>query len=76
MDGDLKEEYDLAKILADLRWEDASDTFGNVWPREERLPVFWRWKKRALQKRREAGLPVVDPNDRELLSVDDKLEKT
>ena len=67
LDGVLKKEFDLGKRLADLRYDSAFDTFGNIDPREDRIPYFWKWKKKALVKRREAGLPVVDPEDPELI---------
>jgi hypothetical protein len=59
VDGVLKEEFELSKRLADLYVDTDLDTFGCVWPREERVPFFWRWKSDALRKRREAGLPVI-----------------
>ncbi|MCJ1381184.1 hypothetical protein MMC17_004293 [Xylographa soralifera] len=67
VDGVLKQKYDLCKMLADLQYNDASETFGNIWPRENRVPFFREWKKKALVKRREAGLPVIDPEDSDLL---------
>ena len=67
VDGVLREEFDLCKMLADLRYDDPTNTFGNVSPREARIPYFWAWKKKALVKRRETGLPVVDPEDPELM---------
>jgi len=71
VNGVLNKEFDLGKMLADLRFGEQTDTFGNIWPREERLPYFWRWKKAALRKRREAGLPVIDPEDPELADSGD-----
>ena len=67
VDGVLRKEFDLCKMLADLRYDNPSYTFGNVYPHEARLPYFWAWKKKALVKRRETGLPVVDPEDPELM---------
>ncbi|KAL1983107.1 hypothetical protein VTN96DRAFT_437 [Rasamsonia emersonii] len=65
VDGKLEREMNLAERLAKLRKEGPSDTFGNVL-REDRQRVFWQWKKRALEKRREAGLPVIFPDDPDL----------
>ncbi|MCJ1295920.1 hypothetical protein MMC34_007485 [Xylographa carneopallida] len=66
-DGVLTHEYDLCTLLADIRHNDASTTFGDIWPRENRVPFFWAWKKKALRKRKEAGLPVIDAADLELM---------
>jgi hypothetical protein len=71
VDGVLKKEFDLSNRLAGLRFHTEADTFGGVWPREERVPFFWRWKKDALRKRREAGLPVAYPEDPELAGSGD-----
>ncbi|KAJ5588008.1 uncharacterized protein N7459_003773 [Penicillium hispanicum] len=59
-------EIDLGATLAEQRFTDPADTFGHVWPREERVPTFWRWKKNTLARREELGFPVVWPQDPEL----------
>ncbi|KAK2762143.1 hypothetical protein FQN54_001150 [Arachnomyces sp. PD_36] len=68
VDGQLKVEYALDDLLAKLRHDDPAYTFGNL-SREERLPYFWKWKKRALEMRRDAGLPVIYPKDPELEEI-------
>ena len=67
VDGELRHEYGLGEYLARLRFTDAGQTFGNVYPRENRLPFFWQWKKKALKMRKEAGLPIGELEDPELL---------
>jgi hypothetical protein len=62
VDGNLKAEMELGEILPTMRREDPSHTFGHIYPHELRLPAFYEWKKRALEKRREAGLPVIEPS--------------
>jgi hypothetical protein len=47
MDGELCEEWNLAKLLASVRF---SDSFGQV-PREQRPEVFKRWKAKAYKTR-------------------------
>ncbi|KAJ5818205.1 hypothetical protein N7474_003796 [Penicillium riverlandense] len=59
-------EIDLATRLAALRFTNQQDTFGDVWPPEERLSTFWKWKKQTLARRQELGFPVVWPHDPEL----------
>ena len=68
-DGVLMKEINLAQRLADLRHNDASETFGNIRPRENRVAHFWQWKTKTLVKRRKAGLPVIDPEDSELVGL-------
>lgn len=68
VDGKLEGEYNLAERLAKLRFDRHEDTFGYACP-FERLDYFWEWKKQALIKRREAGLPVVDAQDPELKDI-------
>ncbi|KAI9836027.1 MAG: hypothetical protein M1819_001638 [Sarea resinae] len=55
VDGTLKREMDLGAILSALSFNGPSETFGHVWPREQRVPMFWRWKKDVLTKRGELG---------------------
>jgi hypothetical protein len=55
MDGMLHAEWDLAKCLADLKF---NDNFGN-YPREQRPEVFRKWKLKAYKTRIELGLPVM-----------------
>lgn len=69
VDGELKHECDLGEYLARLRFTNALQTFGNVYPPENRVPFFWQWKKRALEMRKEAGLSMVEPKDPELLQL-------
>ncbi|CAL5874015.1 uncharacterized protein PFLUO_LOCUS8301 [Penicillium psychrofluorescens] len=59
-------EIDLASRLAALRFTNPQDTFGNVWPAEDRLSQFWKWKQQTLARREQLGLPVVWPQDPEL----------
>jgi hypothetical protein len=59
MDGELHEEWDLAKCLADVKF---NDSFGHR-PRETRREVFSRWKLQAHQTRIELGLPVTPLKD-------------
>ncbi|KAJ5156451.1 hypothetical protein N7492_009254 [Penicillium capsulatum] len=54
---------DLASELASLSFNDPGDTFGDVWPRENRIPAFWEWKKQTLERRQQLGFPVVWPKD-------------
>ena len=55
MDGQLREEWDLAKLLASVH---LSDSFGQV-PREQRPEVLKRWKAKAYKTRIQLGLHVV-----------------
>jgi hypothetical protein len=48
-------EWDLAKCLADLKF---NDSFGN-YPREQRPEVFRKWRLKAHKTRIELGLPVM-----------------
>ncbi|KAH8703245.1 hypothetical protein BGW36DRAFT_403685 [Talaromyces proteolyticus] len=65
VDGDLKHEFDLASMLASLRFTSPSETFGHV-SAEKRIPAFWNWKKQTLARRDQLGFPVVWPEDPEL----------
>ncbi|KAJ5190141.1 uncharacterized protein N7498_009126, partial [Penicillium cinerascens] len=51
-------EIDLASRLAELRFTNQQDTFGNVCP-EDHLSTFWEWKKQMLARRQELGFPVA-----------------
>lgn len=62
VEGTLYETFDLAKKLASLRF----DCDQSVFTRKDREIYFWKWKKTALKKRLDAGLPVVWPDDPEL----------
>jgi len=55
-DGQTVSTLELAKSLAEMRFTHSQDTFGHVYPNENRVPEFWRWKKRALKKRQAAGV--------------------
>ena len=55
MDGELCEEWNLAKLLAPVRF---SDSFGRAL-REQRPEVFKRWKAKAHKTRIQLGLHVV-----------------
>lgn len=61
VDGEDFGRADIAGELAGLSFDDEADTFGDVWPRENRLPTFWAWKKETLARRQELGFPVVWP---------------
>ncbi|KAK2880191.1 hypothetical protein FQN49_000484 [Arthroderma sp. PD_2] len=65
LNGDLQREIHLAETLASLRYNDPMHTFGHL-RREDRLDAFWKWKKEALQMRKERGFPVMYGNDPEL----------
>lgn len=67
VDGQLSTQHDLDVLLAKCRSNDSGDTFGNI-ANEERSAFFWKWKKKALKARKEAGLPVIYPDDPELVS--------
>lgn len=54
MDGELRKEWDLAKGLAEVQF---NDSFRSV-PRVERKKAFAKWKQEAHQTRIELGLPV------------------
>ncbi|MCJ1288330.1 hypothetical protein MMC26_007685, partial [Xylographa opegraphella] len=62
-------EYDLGKNLAHLSRNNPSATFGNIWPREGRVPFFREWKRKAMAKRSDAGLAVFDREDAELMGT-------
>jgi hypothetical protein len=66
VDGEPREEFDLGKRLAGLRFHRQMGPLRCIRPREEHAAFFWRWKKDVLLKRKEAGLPVVYPEDPEL----------
>jgi hypothetical protein len=55
MDGELHKEWDLAKCLNDVQF---NNSFGN-YPREKRTGVFRKWKRNAYKARVEFGLPVI-----------------
>jgi hypothetical protein len=55
LDGEIHQEWELAKLLASVRF---SDSFGNV-PRESRVEVFEEWKTGTYKKRIHFGLPVI-----------------
>lgn len=71
-DGLTVSTMELANSLAEMRFTHSQDTFGHVYPNENRVPEFWRWKKQALKKRQAAGLPVIWPEDPELESIGDR----
>jgi len=60
-DGELRKEWDLAKQLADVSFD---NSFGNH-PRERRREVFTVWKQLAFETRIKLGLPVVPLPERE-----------
>jgi hypothetical protein len=60
LDGEVRQEWNLAKCLAELQF---NDSFGN-YPREKRRRVFEKWKLNAHQARVELGL-VVMPLEKE-----------
>ncbi|MCJ1418258.1 hypothetical protein MMC32_004605 [Xylographa parallela] len=66
-DGEVTKEYDLGKMLAAAQYNDASELFGDIKPREDRVLLFREWKRKTVVKRREAGLPVMDAEDSELV---------
>lgn len=74
VDGKLEREENLADRLAKLRFTDPLFTFGHV-PSRNRLQAFWDWKKKALEKRRQAGLSVIFPDDPELSRSGNKRRK-
>jgi len=49
----------VGDVLSKLSYTDPLDTFGDVWPREKRIPTFLDWKKNTYRIREERGLPVV-----------------
>jgi hypothetical protein len=55
MDGELQKEWDLARRLADVSF---NDSFGNF-PQQKRRGVFAKWKLKAYQARSKLGLPGV-----------------
>lgn len=57
MDGELHKEWDLAKCLDEVQF---NDSFSN-YPREKRRRVFRKWKRNAYKARVEFGLPVMTP---------------
>lgn len=66
VDGELLQEIDIGARLASLSFApDAghprytTQTFGHL-SGEDRLRAFWRWKEKAVQKRKERGLSVPD----------------
>jgi hypothetical protein len=59
LDGELRKEWDLAKELATVKFD---DSFGNH-PREKRPEVFRRWKLNAYRTRVKTGLPVMRLKD-------------
>ncbi|KZV81226.1 hypothetical protein EXIGLDRAFT_731565 [Exidia glandulosa HHB12029] len=52
---------DLGADIAPMSFTDASETFGHLRPRENRIPAFWIWKTAALQSRRAFGLSTASP---------------
>jgi len=62
---------DLAEMLMKCRKINPRDTFGHLSLHSARLPAFWGWKKRALEKRKKAGLLVIYPDDPELKDMED-----
>lgn len=62
VEGKLKGEYDLAELLAPMKFDCGTSTSS----RETRREYFWRLKKRALEKRMKEGLTVIWPPDPEL----------
>ncbi|KAK7021933.1 hypothetical protein VNI00_017162 [Paramarasmius palmivorus] len=57
--GEVDWEVDLGDGLDKLRHEDPQDTFGHLWPRENRVPAFQEWKKNAKRLREERGFKLV-----------------
>ena len=55
LDGELRKEWDLAKELAAVKF---NDSFGR-YPREQRPEVFRKWKLKAYRARIKLGLPVI-----------------
>ncbi|PGH09911.1 hypothetical protein AJ80_07622 [Polytolypa hystricis UAMH7299] len=62
LNGEVQTEFNLAKLLAQLRFHNPSTTFGHL-DREDRIQAFWWWKRNTLEKRKRAGLPVVQGDD-------------
>lgn len=56
LDGEVREEWDLAKLFSSIRF---NDSFGHIQPRERRPEMFKKWKARAYKTRIELGLPVI-----------------
>lgn len=55
--GGILKEFDLAQMLADLRFE---DSFGDLsW--DKRLEAWLKWKDQVQKKRELAGLKTVEP---------------
>ncbi|KAL5362437.1 hypothetical protein BJX96DRAFT_177150 [Aspergillus floccosus] len=65
VDGKVHKEFNLAERLAALRFNCEQSVF----TREKRRRYFWRWKRTALRKRLDAGLPVIMPEDPELADL-------
>ncbi|KAJ5156180.1 hypothetical protein N7492_008983 [Penicillium capsulatum] len=63
VDGEVTE-IDPADHLAKLRFTNPGHTFGYV-KREDRLSVFWEWKRQTLARRERLGFPVLWPQDPE-----------
>ncbi|KZV82596.1 hypothetical protein EXIGLDRAFT_729501 [Exidia glandulosa HHB12029] len=53
--------HDLGLTIAPLSFTDASETFGHVDVRMDRISAFWIWKTAALQSRRAFGLSTASP---------------
>lgn len=56
VDGEMYREWDLAKHLFELKF---NDSFGEQ-PREKRLATFQKWKMDAYKSRVRFGLPVIE----------------
>jgi hypothetical protein len=59
LDGQVRQEWDLATKLQELKFHDA---FGE-YPREERSEVFKKWKSKAHNVRKHLGLNVIPMED-------------
>ena len=66
VDGKLETEYNLAEMLAKLRFDRHENTSGYACPYES-VHYLREWKKKALNKRREAGLPAPDPEVKDIV---------
>ena len=68
VDGKLTYEFDIASRLANLRKSDPENCgyVASTIISEERIPLFWKWKKQTLERRKQLGLPVKWPRDPEL----------
>lgn len=61
VDGEIYEEFDLAAMLAPMKWDCGTATTS----RETRREYFWRWKREALRRRERVGFKVVGGEDEE-----------